>query len=233
MSGPVYANVPALFQCLRPTSFIAANGTTAKVLVEPLAAANAVAPAPAYVGGSTVIDLTAASSDAASKDLLIYEGVVTTTQDATNTGAMTTTTSTIPRTSGSFIVDGWKVGDTGMVFAPEGVAANAGVDGIPFIVTAVAALTLTLNGTPIAALTLAAASRVVRIGQSFRATIAANSGNTSGSVPSVNLIGNAQDGSILRTEHKLGPNDLLIAAMQAAVSALPATVSITGQLARY
>jgi hypothetical protein len=232
MSNFANAITPALFPAIGPVSFVAGNTTIAKVVVEPQLGAVATGFLPAFYGGSTVIDLTASSTDSVAKDVLLYAGTIATTQDTTNTGAMTTTTSTIPRTTGSFIADGWLVGNTAMMFAPVDTAPNVAVDGIACVVTGVTALTLTLNGTPIAALALAAGTRIVKVGQLFRATITANAGNTA-AIPNVTLLANSMDSSIIKTERKLGPTNMLIAAMQATLSALPATISITGQLARY
>lgn len=232
MSGPVNAITPAGFRVEAADTFIAANSTLAKVLVETTPGAAAAGTTPALYGGCTVLDIVAASTDASNKDVILYIGNVTTTQDATNTGAMTTTTSTITRTNGSFITDGWRVGDLVMTFAPANAAPNASQDGVIGTVTTVAALTLTVNGTPFAALTLANGTRVVRVRPHFRATVAANSG-TNGTSPSVGLLNNGQDGSSVRTELKLGPTNMLIAAMQSAVSALPAYVSIGAVTAQY
>lgn len=232
MSGPVNAITPALFGSPPPASFIAANGTVAKILVDQLPAAIATSLVPQLYGGGTVIDLVAVNSDSIAHDVLLYEGFVATTQSAGTTGAMTTTTSSIPRTSGSFIADGWQVGDVAMCFAPYGTAPNAGVDGIPCIVTAVAALGLTLNGTPIAALALAAGTRVCRVAQRVRQTVAAGAG-TNGTQASQALIASYGDGTMVRTELKIGSNNILAAAMQSAVSALPAQVSLSTVLAQY
>lgn len=231
MSGPVNAITPALFGSPPPVSFIAANGTAAKIVVDQMPAAIATTLVPQLYGGGTVIDLTAASSDSVSRDVLLYLGAVATTQGGA-TGAMTTTTSSIPRASGSFIADGWQVGDVAMCFAPFGTAPNAGVDGIPCTVTAVSALGLTLNGTPIAALALAAGTRVCRIAQRVRQTVAAGAG-TNGTTASQPLIASYGDGTMVRTELKIGANNILAAAMQSAVSALPAQVSLSSIVAQY
>lgn len=232
MSGPVNAITPALFNSPPPASFIAANGTVAKILVDQMAPQLATTLAPALYGGGTVIDLVGVNSDSVSHDVLLYQGFVATTQSAGVTGTMTTTTSSIPRTSGSFIADGWQVGDVAMCFAPFGTAPNAGVDGIPCTVTAVSALGLTLNGTPIAALALAAGTRVCRVAQRVRQTIAAGAG-TNGTTASQALIASYGDGTMVRTELKIGANNILAAAMQAAVSALPAQVSLSAVIAQY
>jgi hypothetical protein len=230
MSRPSYAAVPVGFQQIRPVTFTVTNGTAAKVVQEPLAAAAAGATSPLYYGGCTIIDLTATSTDVV-KDVILYEGVVTTTETIA-TGAMTTTASTITRTNGTFITDGYKVGDNVMIFAPEGTAPNAAVDGILATLTTVVALTLTANGTPFGALTLATGSRVVRVANLFRATVAANSGS-SATIPNVKLLGNSQDQSAVLGEKKLGSSDMLMIAMQANVGALPAYLSVAGSVARY
>ena len=232
MSGPIYAITPAAFKMPPPVTFTAANTTLAKVLVDAIPSAAATGNDPLFVGGCSVLDILATSSDAANKDVLLYVGQIATTQGSGPTGAMTTTTSTIPRATGSFITDGWLVGDLAMCFAPFGTAPNAAVDGILCVVTGVAAGTLTLNGTPIAALTLATGTRIVRVSPYMRVTVAAGSG-TNGTTSNVNLLNNGADSSVMRYERKLGPTDMLIAAMQATTSAVPAAVSLSTQIARY
>lgn len=247
MSSPDYAITPTLFAAAPPATFIAATGTAAKIVVDQTAPAVAGAVptyggsaanpllgssnTPQLYGGCTVIDLVASSTDAA-KDVQLYVGTVATTQSAGATGNLTTTTSTIVRASGSFITDGWAPGDLVMTFSPFGAAANAAVDGILGVVTGVAALTLTVNGTPFAALTLAAGTRVVRVRPHFKQTVAATAG-TANNVPSQGLLGQINDGSAVRTELKLGANNVLIAALAAAASALPAYVSVGAVVALY
>ena len=237
MSSPDYANTPAGFLLAPPVTFIAANTTVAKILVEAMPAAAASGAIPKTYGGGTVIDITAASTDAADKIVQLFQGTVATIVGA-STGAVTTTTSTIPRASGSFISDGWLVGDIAMTFAPTafcaqlGVAPNAAVDGISTIVTAVTALGLTLNGTPIAALALATGTRICRMKPHTKVTVPANCGTSVG-IPSVNLVNSVTDGSIIRSELKLGSNNILAVAMVAAVAALPATISVGAVVANY
>lgn len=232
MSSPDYAITPALFKSAPPATFIAATGTAAKIVVDQMPEAAATATAPLYFGGGTVIDLTASSTDSVAKDVQLYVGTVATTQSVGATGNLTTTTGTIVRASGSFIADGWAPGDLVMTFAPAGTAANAAMDGILGVVTAVTATTLTVNGTPFAAMTLAAGTRVVRVKPHFRQTVAATAG-TANNVPSQGLLGQINDGSAVRTELKLGANNVLIAALAAAASALPAYVSVGAVVALY
>lgn len=232
MSNSVYGAVPSAFIPCK-ASFIAADGTAAKVLLEPQAAAIPVdtnPPSPLYYGGASLIDLTAASTDAANKDFLLYTGEVLTTVGAA-TGAATTTASTIVRASGSFIADGFKPGDLVMLFVPT-TAARQATDGILATITAAAALTLTVNGTPLSALTLTTGVRICRMSQLFRDTVPLNSGNSS-TIPAKNVLGSANNSSSITGERKVGQNELIAVAMQAAVAALPAFVSFSGQAARY
>ena len=232
MSSPIFADVPSAFSGIVPVNFTVDNITAAKVVQEPLLAAVESATTPLYYGGCTIIDLTASSTDGASKNVIIYTGRITTTQETTQTGAMATTTSTATRVNNSFINDGFLIGDLVMLFSPVGTTRNAGVDGILCTVTTVAALTLTFSGTPIAALALATGTRLVRVSNLFMAPVAASSG-TNGTLANVKILGNSLDQSSIFTERKLGSTEMLIAAMQSNVSALPAYVNISGQVARY
>ena len=226
----MYANVPAGFATAVAT-LIAGNGTAARVLIDQQLAAVATGTTPQFYGGGTIVDATASSTDSASHNLELWLANILTTVGA-GTGSVTTTTSTIPRSSGSWIADGWNVGDLVMTFAPIGTALNSGVDGTVGVVTAVTALTLTLSGTPIAALALATGTRVCRVSSLFVAPVAANSG-TNGTLASVNLVNSATDGSVLRAERKFGVNDLIAVSSATAVSAAPAYVSVQAQFAKY
>jgi hypothetical protein len=226
---PSNAAVPAGFITFRNT-FIASDSTSAKVLLEPQTPLGGSATSPTYFGGSTVLDLVASSTDGSNKDVILYTGEVATTVGA-STGTTTTTTSTIVRSSGNFISDGWNPGDLVMVFNPPGTARQA-TDGVLGVVTTVAALTLTVSGTPFTALTLNTGVRICKVSQLFRDTVPLNAGN-SASIPAKNLLTSKNSSSSIVTEKKLGSNELIIASMQSAVSALPAYVSIYGQAARY
>lgn len=222
---------------VRSTGFTVTSGTVAKVLVETQAAAAAASPLPAYYGGCTVIDLVAASTDSANKDIDIFLGEVLTTQDNTNTGVLATTATvngTVTRVNGSFITDKWKVGDNIMIFTPDGTAQVATtVDGLLSTITAVAATTLTINGTTWSAQTpLTSGTRLVRVSRLFRAQIPLNSGNTN-AITNYSLLGSSMDSSVMRFEKKLGSNNMLIGAMVANPSALPAYLSVTATYARY
>jgi hypothetical protein len=230
MTTPVNSALPAGFLNTK-TSLTAGNTTAAKVLVDTQPAAAATGSSPLLYGGASVIAATVSSTDAAAQSLILWGGSVLTTEGG-STGAMTTTTSTIVRASGSFIADGWRVGDAVMVFAAPGTAPNAAVDGILGLITSVSALTLTVNGTPFAALTLASGSRICKVAQHLRMPVPAGAG-TNGTAANVSLLGNTLDASVLQTEIKLGASDLLAVSSAATLSALPAYMSVSAQVARY
>ena len=229
MSNPLNAAVPASFQNASVT-LIAADGVAAKVLVDVMPAAAATPTSPLYFGGGSVIDATAVSTDAVSKDLILWQGQVLTVVGA-QTGAAPVTASAIGRGAGDFIVDGWKPGDLLMCFAAAGMARQA-TDGILGIVSAVTAGSLSVHGAPFTALALAAGVRICRVSYEFRAPIPASSG-TNGVLPNVGLLNHGCDASVIRFERKLGLNELLAVSAAAAVSALPAYVNVGAQLARY
>lgn len=236
MTQPAYINGPSNFPTIKQPAFIAATGTTAKVIVEPQLEAGASGVQPPRYGGCTLLDLTVTSTDAAPKDVLLYMGKILTTQGVTPTGAITLTAQNkLSRLNNSWITDGWQVGDQVMVFTAFGTAqVVAAIDGIPGTVTAVTALDLTVNGTPwaVGSNVLTTGTRIVNTSQLFRATIAANSGNTA-AIPNVSLLGNSMDSAVTRKELKLGSDGMLIAAMQAAVAALPAQVVLSPRIALY
>lgn len=236
MSQPAYAVVPSRFDTPKPLGFTAANTTVAKILFEPQASAAATGNDPPFYGGSTVLDLTVSSTDGTAKDMDVWQGKILTTQSAGATGTLSITTQNVlNRTAGSWIADGHQVGDEVMIFAPYGTAqAATGIDGIVGIVTAVAALTMTVNGTPWANNAgLTAGTRVINVSRLFRTSIPANSGSVAGT-KNVSLVNNSNDSAQTQLELKLGSDTVLIANMVAAVSALPARVAIaTRSIARY
>jgi len=235
MSAPVYAITPALFDSAQ-ASFVNATGTAGKIVVQPQPAASPGSTSPAFYGGCTVIDLIAASTDSADKDFLIYNGKILTTQDTTNTGNLTVSgQNTLSRAAGSFISDGWTVGDDVMIFTAQGTAqVTTGIDGVLCTITAVTAGALTFSGTPLASGTnvLTAASRVFRVTQLMKRKVPLNSGNTN-AIANISILFDATtDGTRVTTERKLGANDALIAAAASAVTAAT-KIQLTAQIARY
>lgn len=232
MTTTVYGALPGAHLSIL-TSFIAADTTLGKVLLDPQAAAlpvDTAPPSPLFYGGASVYELTAFSSDSVAKDVQFYVGEVLTTV-GTATGAGATTTSTITRATGSFITDGWRVGKQVMIIAAANAAPQA-VEGILATITGVTATTLTVNGTPFSALSLDSGARIVSVSPLFATSVPAGAGNSSAA--SEKWILSNTNGSAERVvDRKLGANQMLLAAMDAAVSALPAIVTIAGQAARY
>lgn len=234
MANMQNACVPGSFETTPPVSFIAANGIAAKIVVDTQPAQAAGTYTNQLGGGCTVLDLITVSSDSVARDVAVALGIVATTQSPSATGIIATPNSnTITRASGSFITDGFRVGDSVVVFAPASLAPNTAVDGIVATVTAVVDLSLTFNGTPFGVLTpFAAGTRIMRVAPAFVATIPASAGSSS-SVPNENLLGNGLDKAILRTELKLGATTALFVYPVVAVSALPASLSVSARIARY
>jgi hypothetical protein len=229
MSNPVYAAVPSAFATSGVT-FVATDGTAAKPLVEAQQPAAAGSTSPALYGGASVFDLTGTSTDAASKPVQFLIAKPLTIVDAA-TGTVAATPSAITRTVGSFIADGWRAGDLLMVFAPDGEAKVAGVEGVMAIVASVTALSLNFSGTPLGSATLPAGTRVCDVQRLYQATVTAGAGTAP--QRSEPLLDVASNGSNVRPERKLGAGEILAVAMAQAVSALPAYVHVNAQFARY
>jgi len=229
-------------------NFTVTNGTLAKILVPALPAGvmTAISGETAlpdesavrqrvFTGGCRVIDATVASTDSVAKSMLLWYGTYTSINAATSTvdgvSAMTslviTTQNTLTRGAGSYITDGWTVGDLVMLFGSS-TTANNGVLGI---VTGVTATVLTTNGTVWTNETVAANAQLYKVSRSHRIGIPLSSGDTDAAA-NVKLVNNANDQSSDTTGVYLGPNEALICGMVAAVSALPAYVSVTAKVGR-
>ncbi|WP_291854902.1 hypothetical protein [Bradyrhizobium sp.] len=240
MRDPSYGAYWRTWSC----GFVAADGTQAKILVDetPATVLPAVAGETAFPGevtvrqrilqgGCRVIDGSLASSDGTARSLVLWLGRVL-SRAADFGGTLTVTTQNVfNRAAGSFLTDGWRVGDSVMPFGMT-TAANNGVAGL---VTAVTALALTVNGTPYTNETMPATARLIRVSQRTRRAVPINAGNLD-TTPAVALMGGAQDPAapaLPDTGYSLGDVDVLIAAMAAAVSALPARVDAQAVTARY
>lgn len=223
-------------------NFIAANAAKCKIFAD-VSPANVVAavgsetalPGESVVrqrvltGGRRLVDGIITSTDAAAKSVLVYSGLQMTL--AANMGTITTTATgnaTITRSAGSFITDGWTVGDTGMVFGS--ITASAANDGAIWRVTTVAAGVLTLDGLGgiSVAGTEGAGYRLFKVGLETRRPVPANSGNLD-SQASVALIGGTLHPTLDTAGMWLDANGVIIVGMVAAPSALPAVVSVTGK----
>lgn len=197
-------------------------------------------------GGQRVIGGGITSTDGTARDVLLYRGKVLTTQSTPATGALAVaTTSTITRAAGDFRADNWGIGDAVMVFGTPPSATTFGVAGMPdysstpavlasvgilAIVTGVAALTLTVSGTPLLAESLVGC-RLIRVAQAFRQTVALQAGNAAATSAAL-LIGGSNDldiNNLLAADRgiSLGAEDVLLVAAQAAISALPAQLNFS------
>jgi|GEM_PF-6536703 len=232
MSNALWGVVPAEFDGGTATvGFNANNGTVAKILLDVLAPASAVltgTPSPLFLGGGSIFDIVATSSDAAAKDILLWHCRVMSTPSV----LLTTTANTLGRATGTWVSEGYQVGETLMLFGTSG-NGNSGQDGIPCMITSIVNQVITFQGTPLAASAgLTSGTRVCKAYNWQRQTVTAGSGITSG-VASQQILGGSNDGSTVRSERKIGKNDIIAVSMQAAVSALPAQVVVNAQYARY
>lgn len=234
MTSPVHANLPALVDSLVAVGISAAVGTVLRVLAYPTAAATAASPLPQYYGGQRILDLVASSTSAGAEAFALWEGTVLTTQATAVTGTIATTSTAVSRSSGSFITDGWRVGQVIAIFPPNGAQSVGANEGLLALISAVSATTLTVAaiGTAMAAANAQTGSLLASMGQKFQFSVAANSGNATGTA-NVVVLNHANDNSALTTEIKLGPTELLAIKANAAVAASPAVVMFTGVTERY
>lgn len=237
MSSPNHAIVPSAFKSGLLATFIAADGVAAKLVVDTTAAQAPSSTLPRLIGGCTIIDFTAASTDGSDREFIVWNGTVVTTVGGTTGTAAVATSSTITRATGSFITDGWVPGDLVMMFGVTTVgsaqARVAGVDGVLGTITGVSATTLTVNGTPFTVNALATGVRICKMSYGARVKVSANAG-TNGSSATQQMIGQGNDATLLKYEKKLGKDDIVaVAPVGGAVSALPAYISFSTELALY
>lgn len=235
------------------TSLTITTATRAKMLVDhapggivlPDSASYPVSMPQITRGGQRVIAGSISSTDGTARDIMVYRGSTLTTQATGTTGTLAVaTTSTVTRTTGDFRLDGWTIGDSLMIFgaAPAtwqgasnadysnaaGTVAALSSVGVLAIVTGVAALTLTVNGTPLTVESLASC-RLVRVSQIQRSTVAINSGNAA-ATPSTLLLGGSNEldiNNLMAADRglSLGASDVICVSAVAAISALPAQIN--------
>lgn len=225
------------------------NGTAAKILVDcQLASIAAAVPGevalPGEVlirqrvrqGGCRVIGGSIASTDGTARSVLIYVGECLTTQDAAATGVLALTTGSATRATGSYIADGWRIGDSLMLFGPPsannvGSATQANVGALAQV-TAVSALALTVAGTPFTAdAALLSGARLFRVALRTRRGVAVNAGYADNTPPTP-LMGGTQDpasANLPDTGWELGQPNALIVAVTVAVSAAPARLDFLAE----
>jgi len=178
-------------------------------------------------GGCRVLDGMIASTDSAAKSLLIWNGTQLTKQADMGTASFATT-ATITRSAGSFLTDGWKIGDSVMPFDATTDANN----GVMSVIIGVVAGTLTVNGTPFTTEAMPAGSRLCRVTRQTQKAVPANSGNAD-STPAVSLLGGAQDPALDTSGRSIGANDMIIVSLVAAASAVPAQIMVTANSGLY
>lgn len=235
MAAFANGSVPYDYVTLPPVTFTAANGTLAKILIDKLVAgggAQGQSSSANILGGGRLLDATVNSTDSVARNITVWRGIETTLYANMGTATTTATTNaTVTRTAGSFVTDGYLVGDLVFLMGSVGASNNGNLA----TVTTVAAGTLTFNGVPsgFTANTEGANLRIFRVSPHAPVPVPANSGVGS-NVTTVSLVGSSYDASYDRSGIWMGPNEVLFVSMQAAVSALPAYVSINNpRVARY
>lgn len=177
----------------------------------------ALSPSP---NGCRIHYLNVAQTEATARNLVL--GIARRVSQPANFGATKTVTSqnTINRASGSFITDGWRVNDIVMLVNVTDVFtdANHATFGV---VSAVAATTLTVTGTPFTNQSpMSDSLSLYKVALQTTHNIPASAGNTN-AVPSVAALGLTQwpmiDGSPGRFL-TLGPNDLLVGQLGTAMT---------------
>lgn len=245
-------NFPA-FAKIFMVGFIASDAALMKILIDkqaplvlPAVTNENAAPGETAVrqrvllGGGRVVDGNIYSTDTVAKILHLsvgteFNGIVNSVGGLTLGAPTITATNIINRTTGSFLTAAdnngyaWRPGDIVVPFGAT-TAANNGQVGI---ITAVAALTLTVNGTPWTNETPSAGTfRLIRAAQRHAKTIAITAGSI-GTVPPVPLMGGTQDpanAAVPDTGLELGVYDMLLANLAAATSALPAHIQVAATM---
>lgn len=179
--------------------------------------------------GSRLHVLIGSSTDTADQDIIQYHGTQATLCTVAAAGVITKPAGgvTITRTVGSFITDGWQVGDIGI-----GIGNTTIADDKTLTITGVAALTLTFTeSVTVEALPITAI--LYRVSQISRHKVPLNAGNTN-AISNVDLLkdNNAAVDSTPNRYMTFGPNDALIMAMAATITAAK-YVSVTAEGGDY
>lgn len=197
------------------TAFIAAHGTALAL--------------PCWVAGATpsrVHAISVASTDSGASTALLYYAKQMTLQSNMSSGVFVDGgggSDSITRTVGSFITDGWKIGDRLLVASPTTLANSFFVT-----LTGVAALTLTFATSIVdTAENLPTGSIIYRLCQLHLTTLAANAGNAA-STDALDLLSAdfpAVDGSPDRYM-TIEASDALVVSLGTAVGAAPDRVDV-------
>jgi len=174
-------------------------------------------------GGSRIHALSVTTNDAANNTVVLGRARRRTLVSDMGTASIATT-STITRSSGSFVTDGFLVGQR-IAILPlnEGDGANltTAANGQILTLTTVAATTLTVSGTPLIAETILAGFAIYQMMQHSVTSVPLNSGFASG-VPAVSLLSSSVMPWVDDTPNRfltLGPTEYLWAAAGTALGA--------------
>ncbi len=198
------------------TVFIASHSTTAAL--------------PIFVAGSSgsrVHAISLASTDSGANTAILYYAEKMTAQSDMGTGAFLDNSGdpdSITRTSGSFVTDGWKIGDRFVVVDPTTLANSFFAT-----LTVVAALTLTFaTANTNTAENFPTGAIIYRLSQLHLTTVAANAGNAASTDALDMLITDFPIADVTPDRYIiLGPDDALAMSVGTAVGASPDRVDIS------
>lgn len=181
----------------------------------------------AGASGSRIHGISVANTDGGGNTALLYHAEQMTLESAMGTGAFVDnggSSDTITRGSGSFITDGWLVGDRLWVHAPTTLA-----NGFFVTLTAVAALTLTFaTATTDTAENFPTGAIIYRLSQLHLTTLAANAGNAASTDALDMLITDWPIADVTPDRYMtLGANDALVFSVGTAVGASPDRIDIS------
>jgi len=198
------------------TALIAAHGTALALSIWTAGAS-----------GSRIHGISVAATDAGANTAILYHAERMTLQASMGTGAFLNnggSDDTITRTTGSFITDGWLVGDRLLVAGPTTLANSFFVT-----LTAVAALTLTfVTASTDTAEDFPTGAIIYRLAQMHLTTLAINAGNAAATDALDMLITDWPIADITPDRYlTLGANDALVISVGTAVGASPDRIDIT------
>ena len=198
---------------VQATAFVAAHSTTVAL---PIFTAGS--------SGSRVHGIGVTSTDSGANTAILYHGERMTLQSAMGTGAHVDSVDSITRTSGSFVTDGWLLGDRMLVSGSTTL-----LNGFFATLTTIAALTLTFaTGNTSASEDFPTGAIVYRLSQLHLTTLAANAGNAASTDSLDMLITDYPIADVTPDRYIiLGANDILAMSFGTAIGASPDRVDVT------
>jgi len=190
---------------------------------------------PIFTAGSSggrVHGIGVTSTDAGASTAILYQGTRMTLQSAMGTGAFVDGSGgddTITRTSGSFVTDGWLLGDRLLVVGPRSGPLTTLLNQFFVTITTLAAATLSFTtNTTSTAEDFPSGAIMYRLSQLHKTTVAINAGNVAGTSSVDMLITDYPIADATPDRYIiLGANDILAMSMGTAVGASPDRVDIT------